>query len=216
MLSMGLLLTSLVWLAGCYPSTSKLTEDLDVVVTRYDEDADFQMYKTFHVADTIIQLGDPDDRDFNDLGLTRAEMDVILDKIRSEMRMMNYTEIVTPGLGNVPDVGIFTDVIATTVTVVYTYPPGWGWGWYGGWGGGWPGGGWWYPPTVGGYSYPVGTILLNYVDMEKTIIENNQDLIYTPWVGIANGLLYETSSGAARVPNAIEQMFTQSPYLRQN
>ncbi len=216
MLIKSLFAVGFVWLTACYPSNNKSTEDLDVVVTRYDEETDFQAYNTFHVADTIIQIGDPESSGYIDLELTREEMDVILNKIRSEMKMFNYTEITTPSLDSIPDVGIFTDAIAAEITVVYTYPPYWGWGWYPGYPGwGW-GGGWYYPPAVGSYSYPVGTLVINYIDIEKTIKEDGKDYIYTPWVGILNGLLYQTSSGDTRITNLIEQMFTQSQYLRQN
>ncbi len=210
------LLGGLVWLAGCYPNTSKATEDLDVVLTRYDEDQNFQEFKTYFIADTVVQVGDPESNGFIDLELTREEMDVVIERIRANMREFDYIEIKNPSLDSIPDAGIFTEVIGEQVTVIYTYPPGWGWGWYPGYPGwGWPGGGWWYPPAVGGYSYQVGTLLINYIDIDKTISDDGKEFIYTPWVGIANGLLQKTSSGDARITNAIDQMFDQSQYLRQ-
>ncbi len=208
MLIKSLFAVGFVWMTGCYPSNNKSIEDLDVVVTRYDEDADFQVYNTFYIADTIVQTGDPEDDGFIDLDLSREDMDLIINKIRSEMKMLNYTEIVTPSLDSIPDVGIFTEAIAQRFTVVSVFPPPfWGWGW---------GGGWW-PPTVRASQYEVGTLVVNYIDVERTI-ENDRgvNLIYTPWVGVLNGLLVQTSSQDARITSAIEQMFDQSQYLRQN
>jgi len=212
------LMWGLVWLAGCYPNINKTTEDIDVVVTRYDEDGDFQNFKSFFIEDTVIQIGDPESSGYIDLELTRGEMDVIIQRIRANMLEFKYIEITNPSLDSIPDIGIFTDAIGDKTTVIYSAPPGWGWGWYPGypgWGG-WPGGGWWYPPAVGGYSYSTGTLLVNYADIDKTINDDNLELIYTPWVGMAKGLLHETGGGSERVPNAIDQMFDQSQYLRQN
>jgi hypothetical protein len=209
------LIVGLLWLGGCYPGTSKITEELDVVVTRYDEDENFQRFTTYFIEDTIIQLGDPESSDYIPLDITREDMDRIIGQVRTNMEAYSYTAIDDP-ITTVPDVAIFIEVIAERKTVIYTYP-GYGWGWGGWWGGypGWgPGWGGWYPPSVGGYTYPVGTVLVNYIDVNGIVREDGKTFVPTPWLGILNGLLYETSAGDARVTNAIDQMFDQSQYLR--
>lgn len=205
------LFAGLVMLAGCYPSTSKRTEDLDVVATRYDEENDFAAYQTYYIVDTVIQIGDPDGSGYIDLMLTREEMDAIVGRVVSNMAELNYTRVMDPTEN--PDVGIFIEAIAQQVTVIYTYPPGWGWGWWPGWGPGW-GPGWWYPPSVGGYSYPVGTLIVNYADTERRINDDGVEYIYVPWLGVLNGLLSSSSGSDQRVLNGIDQMFDQSQYLR--
>jgi hypothetical protein len=206
-----------LWLCGCYPGTSKITEELDVVVTRYDEDENFQRFATYFIEDTVLQIGDPDANDYIPLDISREDMDRIIAQVRTNMEAFGYIAI-SDANTTVPDVGIFIEVIAQRRTVIYTYPGyGWGWGgWWGypgwGWGPGWGG---WYPPSVGGYTYPIGTVIVNYIDV-KGIFEDEEGSKFspTPWLGILNGLLYETSAGDARVTNAIDQMFDQSQYLQ--
>jgi len=192
-------------LGGCYPSESLTTEELDVVATVYDEEVDFSRFKTYAMPDTIVQIGDPDSEFYIDLELTREEMDFVLNLIRNNMSSLNYTdlsdsvdangELIVP-----PDVGIFVEVLAEKRVVLYTYP---GYGWGG-----------WYPPRVGGYTYPVGTVTVNYIDVEGIVQGDSLTFIPTPWLGIANGLLFETSNNQARITNNINQMFDQSQYLR--
>ncbi len=204
------LIIGLLWLGGCYPNDSKFTEDLDVVVTRYDEDENFQRFTTYFIVDTIVQLGDPESKDYIPLDLTREDMDKVIGQVRTNMEAYGYTAITDPN-SQVPDVGIFIEVIAQLKTVVYLYP---GWGWWGGYPGWGPGWGGWYPPAVGGYTYPVGTILVNYVDVNGEIEEDGMTFVPTPWVGILNGLLQQTSAQDTRVATSIDQMFNQSQYLQ--
>jgi len=216
-----------LFLAGCYPSESLLTEEFDTVVTVYDSEQDFTKFKTYTMPDTVVQIGDPDSNDYIDLEITQDEMDKIVNQVRQNMNALGYVEIKpnpdTGVLDQEPDVGLFVEALGQKRTVIYTYPGG-GWGGYWGWYSGFPGWGWgpgwggWYPPAVGSYSYPVGTLIVNYVDVGEDEPGNGSDgpFIPTPWIGILNGILQQTTAGDSRVTSSIDQMFDQSPYLKPN
>lgn len=212
-------MAALTGLMGCYPSESLFVEELDVVVTVYDDEKDFTTFKTYALPDTVIQIGDPDDNDFVDLELTREEMDIIVGKVRSNMNALGYTEIADPTTTE-PDIVMAIEALAQNRTVIYTYP-GYGWGGYWGWYPGYPGWGWgpgwggWYPPSVGGYTYTAGTLVVHYVDAGAPV-EGTPDLNPDIWIGILNGVLSQTNASDSRVTNGIDQMFDQSQYLRTN
>jgi len=211
------LLFAVILLAGsCYPSQDLTVEELDIVSTIYDSDVNFSDYQTFLMPDTIIQIGDPEDPGFIDLPVDN--MDEILDQIRSGFEDLGYVEEPDPA-NNEPDVAIIVEVVAQENYIIYSYPPG---GWWGGWGWyPWPGWGWGpgYGPGYPGYggvgvqSYPEGTLIVDMLDPNKVTTE--EERISSVWIGIMNGLLYETNN-PNRVPDGIDQMFTQSPYLRTN
>ena len=203
-------------LGSCYPSENLLVEELDIVGTFYDTDADFSSFNTFVMPDSIVQLGDPDSPGYIELDL--SNQDEILDQIRSNFMDLGYVEEPDP-VNNEPDVVILVEVVAQKTYVLYTYPPGgwWGgWGWYPwypgwGWGPGW-GPGYPYPP-VGVQSYPEGTLIVDMLDAGKIGLGDQE--IPSVWLGVLNGLLYETNN-PNRVSDGIDQMFTQSQYLKTN
>ena len=128
----AILIIGLLWLGGCYPSTGKITEELDVVVTQYNEEENFQRFTTYYIEDTVLQIGDSEASDYIPLDLSREDMDRIVGQVRTNMEAYGYTAITDPTTA-VPDVGIFIEVIAQRRTVIYTYPGyGWGWGGFGG------------------------------------------------------------------------------------
>ena len=215
---LGLVLGGLL-LGGCYPSENLVTEDLDVVVTVYDTDVDFSQFQTYAMPDTIVQIGDPSSDTYIDLDLTRAEMDFILNLVRNNMAALGYTDVSEPNATDTltvePDVGMFVEILAER-HVVIRVSPGWGWGWWGGWPGwGWgPGWGGWYPPRVSGQTYPLGTVLVNYIDVDGIVQGDSLKYVPTPWLGVANGLLFRTNTPQDRITRNIDQMFDQSQYLR--
>jgi hypothetical protein len=205
-----------VIMGSCYPSADLIVEELDITATiLYDEDVDFNNFKTFILPDSIVQIGDPDDPGYIELPLDNQ--DEILNLIQSNFENLGYVEELDPR-NNEPDVVVLVEVIAQENYVLYTYPPGGWWGWWGwypwypgwgwgpGWGPGYPGGG------VGVQSYPEGTLI---VDMLDAGVPSNEEDIPLLWTGVLNGLLYE-SNNPNRVSNGINQMFAQSQYLRTN
>ena len=59
----------------------------------------------------------------------------------------------------------------------------------------------------------VSNLGIEPIHYRKTLTE--EDRISSVWIGVMNGLLYETNN-PNRVFDGIDQMFEQSPYLRTN
>jgi len=105
--------------------------------------------------------------------------------------------------------------IAVRNTDVYVSYPWWGyWGWYG-----WPccyGPGWGVGyPVVSVSQYDVGTVLVDMWDPRRADLESEQGVIPTIWVAALRGLVNVGSpaDAPARIDQAIDRAFEQSPYL---
>ena len=111
-----------------------------------------------------------------------------------------------------------------------SYGSGWGWGWgwsspyyaWGGyypgywypgyWGGNW-GGGWYYPYPIT-YSYSTGSLLADMINL-KNAPEGQKEKLTVVWNAYISGLLGGSGSlNVNRTTTAINQAFTQSPYLK--
>ncbi len=208
----------LIIISSCYPNNGTVyPSSLDTVLTLYDESVDFTQYKTYALPDSIVDVGDPDDRDY--VELTDKFDDDILNKVKSNLDALGYTQEPNPET-NGADVFIFVSKVASKNYEAYSW---WGyWGWYPGWGYYPPyGPGWnpWYPwggSTVV-YTYTVGSILIDMFDPEKHDEANKT--IGDVWRAGINGQLDSGSSDAAtleRLNKNIDQAFEQSQYLKTN
>ncbi len=128
---LGLLLlalfTATVLLLSCYPGGPTNVGELDLVVTRYDQDADFGTRGTYALRDSVFHLGDPDDPDYIELG--REFDDQILGEVESQMTALNYTKVDTIEEGNEPSFVVQVSALGTNNYAAYvSYPwyPGWG------------------------------------------------------------------------------------------
>ena len=92
--------------------------------------------------------------------------------------------------------------------------PWWGyWGWYG-----WPccygPAGVWAIRSSSVSQYDVGTILVDMWDPRRADTGEEEGVIPTIWVAALRGLLEGSSADApARITQAIDRAFAQSPYL---
>jgi hypothetical protein len=191
-------------LPGCYPSEDFFVEELDLVITNYDEDENFSRFMTFAVPDSVARNGDDGSEEpgpFDDL---------MLDLVRENMRALGYQEEPDPEI-NTPELVVLLELLVVDNTVVAPCWPGWGWwgGWPPYWGPGWCGGwGGWVP--VG--SYTTGTLVMNMVDVDGA--EMDEETFPIPWNGVINGLVTGSDASLeARIRNNINQAFDQSPYL---
>lgn len=197
----------LIVLGGCAPESGfDNIADYDVVVTRYDPDANYQKYTTFAVADTILEPGKPED---DDSEVPSALKDLIISEVETQMIRMGYTLETDPET-NDPDLVMLASITQTKWTAyVPGYPVYPGYPWYGG--------GWYpyYPWYTPGYtvSYDTGTILIDMYDY-ATFDEGTGDIDIIWNCGI-NGILSSSSSyNSERVQNSIDQAFNQSSYLK--
>ncbi len=227
-LVIGLVLTS------CYKvNDSAYLDELDVTLSYYEKDFDFQQYSTFAIRDSVGLISDY---------LTNAQItnfykpgqgsDQIRNYIKQKYIDLGYTYVTTD---EDYDFGVNITVALIENTEVYAYP-GWWWGyydyyyWYGGY----------YPPYYGypwgyvTYTYQTGTMLIEMADGEsvRTYQEfisqytdfelDNMDPSQIPqiefsWLSLINGVVGETASyNEDRAKRGIDEAFAQSPYLKKN
>jgi len=193
-------------LAGCYksPDTSQLSSDF-VVVTNFDDKADFKSYSTFvlppyvglitsNAADTILdpQYGDQ-----------------ILASIKTHLEARGYNNVTN---NHQADLGVSVTALKEVTIVTGWYPGSW-WG-YPGWGGCyWYYCGWYptYPPYYPTYVYKTGSLVIELVDLKNVdAAEQKLNVIWTNWNG---GALGSSSTNLQNALNSIDQAFIQSPYV---
>ncbi len=186
------------------PDTSQLSVSF-VVQTSKDPNANFSNYKTYYISDTIaLKTTDPTDTLWTD-----ADAKQLVDAVKSNMSARGYTMVTSPH--STPDLGLgLTAIKDLNVGVVY---PGW---WYGYWGGcywgycGYPP----YYPWYGGgvvYSIPTGTIILDMIDLKNASANTKLTEI---WGSVMSGGLGNTADDISLGVEAIDQAFTQSPYVQ--
>jgi hypothetical protein len=187
-------------LLGCYPQGPEYVDDLDVVLTYFNDDYDFASKQTYARPDKIVKitgnLRDGEDPVF----IPDATAALILAQIDANMQDLGYQKV---------DVSADADLLLApaaweTTTIVYWYDY-----WYWWWGGYYPGWGY-YPGYVSSYS--TGTLIMSLIDPAMVGANGNP---VVQWTGAMNGLLTK-SYNASRVNKAIDQAFDQSPYLKTN
>ena len=193
----------LLLMSACYPSEDFTVEELDLVLTNYDEEENYARFTTFAVPDSVVRIGDDGSEEpgpFDQL---------MLDQVRENMLALGYQEEPDPE-NNPPDLIVLVELLVTNNTVVAPCWPGWGWwgGWPPYWGPGWCGGLPWIP--VG--SYTTGTVLLNMIDIDGA--DETVETVPVIWNGVINGLVTGSdASTEARIRTNINQAFDQSQYL---
>ncbi len=183
--------------------------DFDVIVTLYDDEADFGAIQTYAMPDSVAYLGD----DRGGSGRSRDDGiydQLILDELAANLEAIGYVREEDPE-NNGADVVVLAGVTSTEWSVWISYPwYNWGyWGDYSGYSYYYPP----YPPGWGGsYTFTTGSLL---VIMEDRNAANEEDqTIPVIWAAGMNGLLEgSTSSISNRIVEGIEQAFAQSPYL---
>lgn len=198
-----LALLALFW--GCYPGGGDYVDEFDIVLTNYDDNAAFSTMTTYSMPDSIVEIDDDSDPN-NPEYIKGSSAAPILAAIRTNMKNYGWTEVNKLAK---PDVILLPSAMQTT-TISYYYGGGY-WGWYYPY---YPGGGWYYPgyypPTYS--SYTSGTLL---VQMTNPNDPTEDDKIPVIWTGVINGLLTGSSASYnTRVTKNVNQMFTQSLYLK--
>ena len=199
MLRMMALAALVMGLASCYPGRFDDQDDsvYDTVITVPSPTAEFEPLRTYSLVDSIVHV-DPGDLGRDDL--TRAYDQLILDRIRSNMNDLGWTEIVDPSLANLPDVALVVYATTTDYVGIINNPWCW-WSWYPYcWG-------WYYPSYI--YTFTVGSVGISMMDVKNPDMENER--LNVLWTGVLNGPL-DISSPAeaqARLRDGIDQAFDQ-------
>lgn len=186
--------------SGCYPQGPKNIDDLDVVLTSFQDDYDFNSKNTYARPDKIVKItGNLREGDAPKF-IPDATAALILAQIDKNMASLGWQKV---DVSANPDLLLAPSSLETT-TIIYYYDYYYWW-----WGGYYPG---WGYPTYYATSYSSGTLIMSMLD-PQIIGANGEPEIQ--WTGALNGILtgkYESN----RVNKGIDQAFAQSSYLKTN
>lgn len=196
-----LLVSAQFVLWGCYLEGPDYTEELDIVLTNYDNQYDFASKGTYSLPDKIVKItgrpSDPPEYIKDIYGVP------ILNAIKAEMTALGWTEV---DVNANPDVQLMPGAWTTTTVVGGSLG-----GYYCWWYPYYCGGGWYYPSYVVS-SYTTGTMVMTMVDPNVESTDGNKRVV---WNSGINGLMSGTYE-IDRITSAIKQAFAQSPYLKTN
>jgi hypothetical protein len=197
--------------SSCEQEGAEYIDELDTIVTRYDDSFDFTTVNTYVMPDTIIYV--PEVSIKSD---SREEFDrAILQQVAQNFENLGYVRLEEGESESVdPDVIVTLTIMENDVYAVYPYPWYNYWAWYdwGYWGYPWIGADHspYYPAYWGVYAYSTGTLVL---DMMQPVQIEQETRVPVVWNGLFNGI---ASYGLDdRMLEGIDQMFEQSPYLSQ-
>jgi hypothetical protein len=179
------------------PDSERLLEDL-AVYTQYDVQANFNDYKTFSVAPTIVYI---DGKDTSTLNNTNAT--ALLNSVALNMTNRGFQQIANTAK---PDLAINVTAIKNTTTTVYS--PGWYYGYPGYYPWGYPSYGYPYYPTYV-TSYSTGSVIIDLVDLKNPV--NNTVMVR--WNAFIRGLMTSTHT-QSDIINSVDQAFIQTPTLK--
>lgn len=205
-----MLFAAVLLLAACEktPDTGKLDDDY-LVYTDYDAETDFAKFTTFYVPDSVLIIDNSSNKPKFLYGTPASEL-IIANYVKG-MEQAGYVR--TFDKANA-DLGMQVSYVEETYRFRYYnnypwwygYPWYWSFGYWGNWGG-------WYWPYSITYSYSTGSVLGELVDL--TLPESTSKQLRVVWSSYISGLLNNDGTlNTAEVKQAIEQAFSQSPYLK--
>ncbi|MEI7725627.1 MAG: DUF4136 domain-containing protein [Bacteroidota bacterium] len=171
------------------PSSDRLLEDL-AVLTQYDTKVDFNSYRTYSLAGSIMKVTDKDT-----VAMTGQTADAVLAQIDLNMKARGFVKIAATAT---PDLGI--QVLYFQNTTVYTYYYDW-WGYY------YP----YYPYYPVYYSsYTTGMANIELLDLKNA---DATQRIAIRWNAFIRGLL-TGSHTTGEITGRVDQAFIQTPQLK--
>ena len=187
------------------PDLSELSSDF-LVFTNYDKSTEFSNMKNYYMPDSVLVIGNEDKAEY----WTGDQAAPYLEAYEENMQSFGYTRVATKAEAAL---GLQISYVQSTQYFVgYSYPywwdsyPGyWGPGYWGNWG-------YWYYPYNIVYSYHVGSLLTEMVDLR--VPQGQETKLTVVWNSFMSGLLTGSNTiNTALAVQAIDQSFVQSPYL---
>jgi hypothetical protein len=191
-------------LSGCLksPDLGQLSVNFTTITNRAPS-ANFGNYKTYYLSDSVGQIAS----DSRDSFWVDDKSKQLVNTVKANMNERGYTFVPK---GSKPDIGlVLTAIKNINIGAIY---PGW---WYGGYWGGCYWGYCGYPPYYG-YGYPIyyeittGTVVIDMVDVKNAGSSQNLPVI---WTSVNSGGLGYSFDDLQLAIDAINQSFTQSPYI---
>lgn len=187
------------------PDLGDLSSDF-LVFTNYDGKADFNRFTRYYMPDSVMVIGDTKDPEY----WTGSKAADILKAYEDNMQACGY---VRTDDKSEADVGLQISYVQSVAYFVdyrnpywwNEYPGYWLPGYWGDWG-------YWYYPYPVVYSYSVGSLLTEMVDLSTSpSADRNLTVV---WNSFLSGLLSGSDAFNMELTvRAINQSFVQSPYL---
>lgn len=188
------------------PDTSELSNE-QVVATDRDLAANFSNYSTYFISDTVSVVANSQ----NDSILTGPLAAQLVNAVKTNMNNRGYTPVARTAN---PDLGLRLTVIKdiTRTAICGGWWDGW-WGYYPPWYWGCYTCGGYYYPWCTSYTYTIGTSTLYIFDIKNQGPNHNLRAL---WGATAFGVFSTTNNqtNANLTENAINQAFSQSPYIK--
>ena len=187
------------------PDLGDLSSDF-LVFTNYDGKADFNRFTRYYMPDSVMVIGDTKDPEY----WTGSKAADILKAYEDNMQACGY---VRTDDKSEADVGLQISYVQSVAYFVdyrnpywwNEYPGYWLPGYWGDWG-------YWYSPYPVVYSYSVGSLLTEMVDLSTSPSADRK--LTVVWNSFLSGLLSGSDAFNMELTvRAINQSFVQSPYL---
>ena len=187
------------------PDLGDLSSDF-LVFTNYDGKADFNRFTRYYMPDSVMVIGDTKDPEY----WTGSKAADILKAYEDNMQACGY---VRTDDKSEADVGLQISYVQSVAYFVdyrnpywwNEYPGYWLPGYWGDWG-------YWYYPYPVVYSYSVGSVLTEMVDLSTSPSADRK--LTVVWNSFLSGLLSGSDVFNMELTvRAINQSFVQSPYL---
>ena len=190
------------------PDMSKLDDNF-MVYTDYDKKENFSEFSTYYIPDSILLISDSKEAKYwkDDNALN------IIDTYVKNMDERGYTRVEEK---EDADLGIQVSYVEDSYYFTGYSNPYWWWDypgyWYPGYWGGYWGGGWYYPYSVV-YSYNVGSMLAELVNLSAPT--GQKEKLPVLWSAYMTGLLSGSNRFNTQLAiTAVNQAYVQSPYLK--
>ena len=187
------------------PDLGDLSSDF-LVFTNYDGKADFNRFTRYYMPDSVMVIGDTKDPEY----WTGSKAADILKAYEDNMQACGY---VRTDDKSEADVGLQISYVQSVAYFVDYRNPYW-WNEYPGYWlpGDWGDWGYWYYPYPVVYSYSVGSLLTEMVDLSTSPSADRK--LTVVWNSFLSGLLSGSDAFNMELTvRAINQSFVQSPYL---
>ena len=187
------------------PDLGDLSSDF-LVFTNYDGKADFNRFTRYYMPDSVMVIGDTKDPEY----WTGSKAADILKAYEDNMQACGY---VRTDDKSEADVGLQISYVQSVAYFVdyrnpywwNEYPGYWLPGYWGDWG-------YWYYPYPVVYSYSVGSLLTEMVDLSTSPSADRK--LTVVWNSFLSGLLSGSDAFNMELTvRAINQSFVQFPYL---
>ena len=186
------------------PDMGELEANL-AVYTDYDSSADFSSRQTYFLPDSILEAGSRHATYWKD-----ENAQAILGRVEAQMDSRGYSRITDAEKRSEADLGVQVSYVSQTTHIVTGGYFG-GWWDFGFWG---PWSGWYYPYPVS-YSYDTNTLVVEIVDLKGA---DGTDTSKLPviWYANASGFDFGGRYNQQLLEGAVDQAFSQSPYVKAN